>query len=84
MGGIVRHLSGFENFFLPNFSFQKHFLPTFPSFFNGEKGVSNKKEEVKSSRNEEESRRINWAIWLPIAVATIGAALWFFIFVILD
>jgi len=39
-----------------------------------------------SSRNDEEekSRRINWAIWLPVMVATIGAAIWFFLFIILD
>ena len=39
-----------------------------------------------SSRNEEEekSRRMNWAIWLPIIVVTIGMAVWFFLFVILD
>lgn len=33
---------------------------------------------------EEKQRRINWAIWLPILVAIIGAAIWFFLFVILD
>jgi heme/copper-type cytochrome/quinol oxidase subunit 2 len=38
-----------------------------------------------SSRNEEEkSRRINWAIWFPIVVVTLGVAVWFFLFVILD
>jgi len=41
-----------------------------------------------SSRNddeeEEKPREINWAIWLPIVVITIGAAIWFFLFVILD
>jgi hypothetical protein len=40
-----------------------------------------------SSRNDEEeekARRINWAIWLPTIVATIGFAIWFFLFVILD
>jgi len=39
-----------------------------------------------SSRNDEEekARRINWAIWLPTIVVTIGVAIWFFLFVILD
>ena len=39
-----------------------------------------------SSRDDEEekSRRINWAIWLPIIVVTIGIAVWFFLFVMLD
>jgi len=38
-----------------------------------------------SSRNdEEEARRINWPIWLPTIVVTIGIAVWFFLFVILD
>jgi len=40
-----------------------------------------------TSRNEEEkeeARRINWAIWFPIIVVTIGIAVWFFLFVILD
>jgi hypothetical protein len=40
-----------------------------------------------SSRNDEEKekpRRINWAIWLPTSIATIGVAIWFFLFVILD
>ena len=40
-----------------------------------------------SSRNDEEEekqRRMNWAIWLPILVAIIGAAIWFFLFIILD
>ena len=38
------------------------------------------------SRNDEEEkpRRINWAIWLPIIVVTLGAAIWFFLFIILD
>ena len=40
-----------------------------------------------SSRNaeeEEKPRRINWAIWLPAIIATIGVAIKFFVFVILD
>ena len=40
-----------------------------------------------SSRNddeEEKPRRINWAIWLPTIVVTLGVAVWFFLFVILD
>jgi len=39
-----------------------------------------------SSRNDEEekARRINWAIWLPTIVVTLGVAIWFFLFVILD
>lgn len=32
----------------------------------------------------EKLRRINWAIWLPVLVAIIGAFIWFFIFVILN
>jgi hypothetical protein len=42
------------------------------------------KNEDARSRKEEESRWIDfWAIWLPIAVATTGAAIWFFFFVLL-
>ena len=39
-----------------------------------------------NSRNDEEekSRRVNWVIWLPIIVVTLGAAIWFFLFIILD
>ena len=41
-----------------------------------------------SSRNDDEEkekpRRINWAIWFPTIIATIGVAIWFFLFVILD
>jgi len=36
-----------------------------------------------SSRNDEEEekpRRINWAIWLPTIIATIGVAICFFPF----
>jgi hypothetical protein len=39
---------------------------------------------MKKKNEEEKQRRINWAIWLPILVAIIGAAIWFFLFVILD
>jgi len=39
-----------------------------------------------NSRNDEEekSRGIFWAIWFPIIVVTLGAAIWFFLFIILD
>jgi len=40
-----------------------------------------------SSRNDEEEekpRRINWAIWLLAIIATIGVAIQFFVFVILE
>ncbi len=39
-----------------------------------------------SSRNDEDekSKKISWAIWLPIIVVTIGIAIWFFLFIILD
>jgi hypothetical protein len=38
-----------------------------------------------SSRNDEEEKpRINWAIWLPTIVVTLGVAVLFFLFVILD
>jgi len=33
---------------------------------------------------KKKTRRMNWAIWLPVMVATIGIAVWFFLFVILD
>jgi hypothetical protein len=34
----------------------------------------------------ENIRRINWAIWLPVMIATLAPVIWFFIFffVILD
>jgi len=37
-----------------------------------------------SASNEEEKQRMNWAIWLPVLVAITGAAIWFFLFIILD
>ena len=41
-----------------------------------------KNKDVRS-RKEEESRWINWAIWLPIAAVTTGAAIWVSSFVII-
>jgi len=41
-----------------------------------------KNKDVRSGK-EEESRWINWAIWLPIAAATTGAAIWVSSFVII-
>lgn len=36
------------------------------------------------SEGEEKSRNTHWAIWLPILAATIGAVIWFFLFIIMD
>jgi hypothetical protein len=41
-------------------------------------------DSIMQEDEKENLRRTNWAIWLPVMVTTIGAFIWFFIFVILD
>jgi len=41
-------------------------------------------DDEEKAKIDRDARGSRWAIWLPILVATIGAPIWFFLFVILD